>query len=121
MELDDIKPDEPILMTVRLQRLFKVAGCSPTSCHACGDTIKVGETFKLVTHTKRGAAETDEMCCHKCGVIELTSRDIKALAAPIRRFSIGTITDPDALKDINNQNAQRRGEWGGYSRPSKKV
>ena len=50
MELDDIKPNEPVLMTAGLQRLFKAAGCSPTSCHACRSNIEPGMHFKLVPH-----------------------------------------------------------------------
>ena len=122
MELDDINPNEVILMSVGLQRLFKVAGCSPTSCHACGDTIKVGETFKLLTHTKdlAGATATDEMCCQKCGVLELQARDSKKAIEKkptVERGFWSSSKPRNATVWKNGQDVY----VGGYSRPSKKV
>lgn len=86
MNIDDINPSENITMTALLTRLFKSEGCSPTICHACNEQIKIGDTFKLVTHPKTDSngndqspryGHIDEMCCSKCGSDELKSRDIK--------------------------------------------
>ena len=119
MELDDIKPNKPVLMTAGLQRLFKAAGCSPTACHACGDKIMVGETFKLVTHNKAGTAETDEMCCHKCGVLELQARDSKK-ALEEKPAMRGFYTQSKPKNPYIMVDGQLRNNTG-YSRPSKKV
>ena len=125
MKIDDIPAGTDTVMTDDLIRLFKYAGCSPTICHACATTIDVGCTFKLVSF--KG---TDEMCCAKHGEADLAKRDEKKKRAvakakknpgtrQARQGGGGTITNPDALRDINRQVAGLRGEWGGYSRPSK--
>ena len=125
VKIDDILVGVDTVMTEGLTRLFKSAGCSPTICHACATTIDVGRTFKLVSF--KG---TDEMCCAKHGEADLAKRDEKKKRAVAkakknpgtclaRQGGGGTITNPDALRDINRQAAAQRGEWGGYSRPSK--
>lgn len=75
MTLDDIQASADTVMTAELLRLFRYAGCDPTTCHACQKRIKDGDTFKLVPHLKPGAKSTDEMCCSKCGEPELIKRD----------------------------------------------
>ena len=99
MNLDDINANEPVTMTADLVRLFRAAGCSPTACHACGKKLLVGHVFKLVPHTKPGQAASDEMCCDKCDSRKLDARDQRN--ATERRSPVV------------------RGNWGGYSRPSK--
>lgn len=103
MNIDDIMSGADTIMTSELVRLFKVAGCSPTKCHACGRILKVGMVFKLVAHKEPDAVSTDEMCCSKCGEDQLVLRDKRLARAstPIYRRDIGTPS------------------WGGYSRPSK--
>ena len=125
MEIDDILAGTDTIMTAEIVRLFAAAGCSPTICHACATTIDVGHTFKLASF--KG---TDEMCCAKHGKADLAKRDKKKKRAVAkakknpgtclaRQVGGGTITNPDDLRDINRQMAAQRGEWGGYSRPSK--
>ena len=101
--LDDIKPNQELVMTESLIRLFRAAGCHPTLCHACSTRILGGAKFKLVPHTKPGGTENDEMCCDKCGPAELAKRDKTAA-----RRSVGT-------RSINTTS------MGGYSRPSRRA
>ena len=99
MSIDDIEPDTEVTMTETLRRLFAVAGCDPTVCHACERRIKVGMKLKLMPHDG-----TDEMCCAKCGEKELTLRDKRAER---RRAHHISYADDGGFRT------------GGYSRPSK--
>lgn len=102
MTLDQIDANADYLMTSDLIRLFRAVGCDPTLCHACGERLLVGSTFKLVPHQKPGGAMTDEMCCEKCGEHQLVLRDKRAVK-------------------LDQPNVFRRNgvSFGGYSRPSK--
>lgn len=103
-DLDAIEPGADTVMSAELVRLFKYAGCDPTKCHACGKLIRVGQVFKLLTHTKPSLTPRDEMCCAKCGEPELVKRDkrvAKNMGGYISMRGIGL----------------RFG--GGYSRPTK--
>ena len=116
MELNDILAGADTVMTAELVRLFKVAGCSPTACHACKKTIDAGHIFKLVSFNG-----TDEMCCKKHGEADLAKRDEKKnrKAYLSRQAGGGTVTNPGDVREINRRSADLRGEWAGYSRPSK--
>lgn len=109
MSLDDIDPSTDTVMTAGLLRLFKVAGCDPTRCHACTRLIKEGQIFKLVPHTRPDReVMRDEMCCAKCGAPELEKRD--------RRVQ--------NERDKERRQAHRfsfagRQPFGGYERPSR--
>lgn len=101
--LDDINPNQELVMTESLIRLFRAAGCHPTLCHACGTRILGGANFKLVPHTKPGGIENDEMCCGKCGPAQLDRRDKK---------------EAKARRSGSHSSDSYNG--GGYSRPSRK-
>lgn len=98
--IDDIVAGADTVMTASLKRLFKAAGCDPTSCHACTSDINEGEVFKLVSH--KG---TDEMCCAKHGLKDLKARDKKKPVPQVRHT------------DLFLRSAGTVG--GGFSRPSK--
>lgn len=101
MKIDEINAGSDVTMTADLIKLFAVAGCDPTLCHACGRKIKEGHLFKLVPHSKHNEhPPADEMCCAKCGPHELMLRDRREMRQARGGSSIS-----------------RRS--GGYSRPSK--
>jgi len=94
--LDQIVADTDTIMTPVLRRLFLSEDCDPC-CHACGKTLKDGETFQLASY--KG---TDEMVHPTCGIAGLKRRD----------------------KRNQKRNAERREHnlrlgGSGYSRPSK--
>ena len=102
--LDEIKASVDTVMTETHIRLFALADCDPTECHACKKQLHVGDTFRLIPHQVGNDEMRDEMCCATCGQAELLRRD---------------------KLDKRNRTAWRRKKiaagGGGYSRPSSRA
>lgn len=103
MTLDDITADVPFTMTCALIRLFKFAGCHPTICHSCLESIDDGDVFKLAS----GPDGLDHMLCAGCTIADWKRRQAARKVAKTRRQNRW---DQDYL--------ERYGHQPGFSRPS---
>ena len=87
MTLDDVAPDTITVLTKKLERLFRYAGCRP-ACHACHESIKIGEKFQLATCKPADAIHPeprDVMLCETCTVQDLIAEEKRAHKAWRRR------------------------------------
>ena len=101
--IDKVPADTIMLMTKRLERIFRFADCEP-ACHACHASIEVGDKFQLATYTPpknyRGQVmkSRDTMLCTNCDVPKLIREDTR----------------------INKiKHTAWRASGGGFSRPSR--
>ena len=99
MTLNDIAPDTMTLLTEKLLRLFRYAGCEP-ECHACHTTIEVNQEFQLVTHGKQ--EPRDVMLCSSCTLADLIKTEKR-----------------ERRKELRGRDFWGPTSRGGYSRPSR--
>lgn len=109
MTLDDIPPDETLIMTAQMYRLFKLAGCEP-NCHCCNDPINIGELFKLAT----------------CEVLRFTGASTPR-KKELKDIMLCGNCDRDDLKRMQRNKMSRVAKWrrdnprAGYSRPHRRA
>ncbi len=75
MNVEDIKPDEIVVLTEEMRRVFVAAGCEP-ECHACFKRLNLGVSFKLATVKRRRQSGHDRvrydvMLCATCTPADL--------------------------------------------------
>ena len=101
MTIDDIPADVLMTLTNELDRLFRAVHCKPT-CHGCGATLSVGDSFQLISYRGR-----DQMACSKCDREKIEQQQRKRMENAGLHWS----------KVTNDYEYPDRGK--GYSRPSK--
>ena len=108
--LNDVPADTKMVMTEDLDRLFRLAKCVP-ACHACQESIVVGDPFQLVS-----LDGTDEMTCDGCDRDDLRRHHKQVAKEKVKREKALVIKRE---KDLAEHIAYKRSVGlGGYSRPS---